>query len=212
MDIRVFDDLEQLQPFAEQLLYDFLMRTCRGDWRRYSIDAFMDYFYDRYWVSGDTTETAYVMTRVGDGNELRYESYPSRSEIERTQLWLDEGGGYGSIINAERVFYNYRPVDHTPRFVRRTHPYHRITKTYWRTYYKVPIGRKERVEASVLDEVVAYCDLEQIQIRGRSRLNRVIQELGDLVPRTRRPRRSWKNKSKARKQWAQKGLEPNEQA
>lgn len=211
MDIRVFDDLEQLQPFAEQLLYDFLMIACRGDWRRYSIDAFVDYFYDRYWVSGDPTETAYVMTRVGDGDDLRYESYPARSEINRTQLLIDEGDCYG-IINAEQIFYNYRPVDHTPRFVRRTHHYHRLTKTYWRTYYKVPIGRKERVEASVLDEAVAYCDLEQIQIRGRSRLRRLIQELDDLVPRTRRPRRSWKNKSKARKQWAKKGPQPNEQA
>lgn len=211
MDIRVFDDLEQLQPFAEQLLYDFLMIACRGNWRRYSIDAFMDYFYARYWVSGDPTETAYVMTRVGDGDDLRYESYPARSEINRTQLLIDEGGCYG-IINAEQVFYNYRPVDHTPSFVRRTYHYHRITKTYWRTYYKVPIGRKERVEASVLDEAVAYCDLERIQIRGRSRLNRVVQELDDLVPRTRRPRRSWKNKSKARKQWAQKGPASHEQA
>ena len=211
MDIRIFDDLEQLQPFAEQMLYDFLATACRGDWRRYAIDHFMDYFYARYWVSGDPTETAYVMARVGDGDELRYESYPARCEIERTQLLIDEGDCYGTI-NAEHVFYNYRPVDHTPRFVRRTHPYHRITKTYWRTYYKVPIGRKERVEASVFNEAVAYCDLEQIQIRGRSRLNRVIQELGDLVPRTRRPRRSWKNKSKARKQWAQKGPASNEQA
>lgn len=211
MDIRVFDDLEQLQPFAEQLLYDFLMTACRGDWRRYSIDAFMDYFYARYWVSGDPTETAYVMTRVGDGDYLRYERYPARSEINRTQLLIDEGDCYGTI-NAEHVFYNYRPVDHTPRFVRRTSPYHRITKTYWRTYYKVPIGRNEQVEASVLDEAVAYCDLEQIQIRGRSRLNRVIQELDYLVPRTRRPRRSWKNKSKARKQWAQKGNASNEKA
>lgn len=211
MDIRVFDDLEQLQPFAEQLLYDFLMTACRGDWRRYSIDAFMDYFYARYWVSGDPTETAYVMTRVGDGDYLRYEKYPARSEINRTQLLIDEGDCYGTI-NAEHVFYNYRPVDHTPRFVRRTSPYHRITKTYWRTYYKVPIGRKERIEAYVLDEAVAYCDLEQIQIRGRSRLNRVIQELDYLVPRTRRPRRSWKNKSKARKQWAQKGNASNEKA
>lgn len=211
MDIRVFDDLEQLQPFAEQLLYDFLMIACRGDWRRYSIDAFMDYFYARYWVSGETTETAYIMTLVGDGDDLRYESYQTRSEINRTQLLIDEGDFYGTI-NAEQVFYNYRPVDHTPRFVRRTYPYHHITKTYWRTYYKVPIGRKERVEAAVLDEAVAYCDLEQIQIRGRSRLNRVVQELDDLVPRTRRPRRSWKNKSKARKQWAQKGPASNEQA
>ena len=202
MDIRVFDDLEQLQPFAEQLLYDFLMTACRGDWHRYSIDAFTDYFYARYWVSGDPTETTYIMTRV---------VYPDRREINRTQLLIDEGDCYGTI-NAEHVFYNYRPVDHTPRFVRRTYPYHRITKTYWRTYYKIPIGRKERVEAAVLDEAVAYCDLEQIQIRGRSRLNRVIQELDDLVPRTRRQRRSWKNKSKARKQWAQKGPASHEQA
>ena len=54
-------------------------------------------------------------------------------------------------------------------------------------------------------DIRVFDDLEQLQPFAEKLLYH-------LVPRTRRPRRIWKNKSKARKQWAQKGPQPNEQA
>lgn len=205
-----FVDPSQLKSFAETMLGDFFRCACSSDWNRYTAANFNRYFVDHgYFTGGNEWRTAVVELYDEDGNP-----YSARlvDRAERLLLLSEIDGGEVdtpvSVISADYIFFNYRPALH--KETRRIYLSHLMSKAEWREewrkYYKIPGTRQRLVTESVFDEAVGECDLEKWQIRHRTRGRHIYQyvDLYDILPRGRRATKSWKNKTRARKQWAAK--------
>lgn len=192
-----------LKRLAEQLLWDFSC-SIDHDFNRYTIDHFMPYFSSRYHVSGDETTTC-VMHVIG-------EEWPiyTRDYLDKTQLLeilkVDEKFTYYRVVNAESIFFNHKPVNHKDNSLRWS-GYKRWSRAqwrnYWRTYYKIPGTRQMLVQEAAFDEVISWAGQESLQVRKRTRMKRLTQDIDpfDVVPRGRRARRSWKQDKKAKRQY-----------
>lgn len=205
-----FVDPSQLKSFTETMLGDFFRYACGSDWNQYTAANFNRYFVSLgYFTGGNEWRTSVV--EFCDVDDI---SYTARlvDQVERILLLSEIGAGEVevpvSVISADYIFFNYRPVLHKPD--RRIFIPNSMSKAewreYWREYYKIPGTRQRLVTESVFYEAVEECDREKWRIRHRTRDRHVYQDvdLYDILPRGRRAAKSWKTKTKTRKQWAAK--------
>lgn len=184
MELKVFETPDEFAQYASTLLKFFKEDASTGQYAD-DIGGFVRYFYQRHWTSGSTTYSF-------DGG-----IYDKDSLILYTE-WDDR------IIPAEAIYLNYRPCDQVKPSYR---IYLRISRQelrrYFRRWYKWPVHRSHLTQIAQVDEAASELAAEAVHLSHRGRVKKLRQRVDLEMPRTRQARRSWKHRTKARKQWAQ---------
>ena len=152
-----------------------------------------------------------TLTYIGFLHEFskRYHVSGTVLNTDKEQLIL-QGQNYYSIITAAKIYYCYHPVNHSVTLTkwRRENDwrFHKFDlRDYYRMYYRLGLyGNKELIEQEHVSEVHNWCQLEGIPFRHPNRKlgkGYTDEELYEMKPKGRVPRKSWKHLSKRNQQY-----------
>lgn len=168
----------EFKIWSEHILYKYAQK------RTLTYTSFLREFSKHYYVSGALLNT------------------------DKEQLIL-QGQNHHSIITAAKIYYSYRPVNHSVTLTKwRLANDWRFNKfnlqDYYRMYYRLGLyGNKELVEQERISEVRNWCQVLGIPFRHSNRkLGKECtdEELYEMKPKGRAPRKSWKHLSKRNRQ------------